>query len=85
MNELLIFAVHIISILMFTEWISGIFDKLKNTLIYCIIIIWINNSAFSVITLLSKIIGYIKSKIASKKVQPEVKTEKKIAITNLIT
>ena len=70
---------------MCTELKTEVYQLCKKTLTYCIMVIWINNSAFSLITLLLKIIGYIKSKFASKKVEPEEKSDKRIVVTNLVT
>ena len=61
------------------------YDTVKKSLNYCIIIIWINNSTFSLVTLSLKIIEYVKSKISGKKVEPEEKFAKRIIITNLFT
>ena len=67
---------------MCTGLVSGVYEGLKKALIYCIIVIWINNSAFSLIALLLKIIGYVKSRMIATKVESEEKTEKRIIITN---
>ena len=70
---------------MSTELKTDSFETFKKILVYCVMVIWINNSAFSMITLLSKITGFIKSKVAKKKVGPDEKTEKRIVVTNLCT
>ena len=70
---------------MCTELNTEAYELFKKKLIYSIMAIWINNSALSLITLIMKIIRYIKSKIASMKVEPEEKIEKRIVITNLST
>ena len=77
-NEILKFAVHLVVIIMCTKFKTENYELRKKILVYCVMIIWIINSAASIITLLLKIIGYIKSKIEGKKVEPEVKLKKEL-------
>ena len=84
-NELIIFFIHIIVILLCTESFNDFYEVLKKALNYCVMIIWINNSTFTVVGLLIKFFELVKLKIASRRVEPEEKSEKRIAITNLAT
>ena len=70
---------------MCAELKTEVYELFKKKLVACVMIIWINNSTFSVINFLLKIIRYIKSKIESRKVEPEEKSDQRIVVTNLCT
>ena len=58
-------------------------DKFIDVAVYIVILIWINNSVFSVLKLVWKIVEFVKSRLRKGKVEPE--KNKEISITSLET
>ena len=61
------------------------FELLKMSAMAIAALIWISNSAFTILSFIFKIIELIKKKLNSKKVEPEKNNEKDLVISNLET
>ena len=64
---------------------KGYIDEVKQVLFMFVTIIWASNSTFAILTLLIKVIEFIKSKFKKNKVLPQEKNEKDLVISNLET